>query len=302
MKQWILFPKEDAFYIGMGRELYEMDQDYRSFCRSAEKALKLPLHKALFYREAPYPAPMYYRQAAVMTISLANFRLFRKTYPAAKQLLLCGQGMGLLTALVAAEALSLETAAGCLRGKLLSPRQLREPKLPVYARTQGWLRKKDAIVKAVAEALQESAPWALPEEQPCLDIGPGRTCFDALSQGIIARMDEPGDPQYLWSGIQCKRLWNRDYCAKRLFGIFTATPNRNHTGSGDKLHKQENELRKLLEPLFAQPPQSISQEVFDRCLTILRESFTEKHTPMEEITQRFRLLEQETLISLPIEE
>ncbi len=302
MKYWILFPHEQAFYLGMGRELYEQEKGYRSFCRKAERKLSLPLHRSLFYQEMPYPEHLCERQAAVMVVSLANFQLFRETYPEAGTLLLSGQGMGLLTALVAAEALSLEAAVGRLRGKALSSRQIQAPKLPVYSLSRGAITEKDQILEAVETALREKEPWVLPEEYPALDIGPGRVCFDALQQNLISRLDEPGDPQFIWAGFHSRRLWNRDYCAKRILGVVAATPNENDACDGKRLDAQEKELRDLLQPLFAQSPQSVSQEAFDRCVEIMRESFKEKKTPAEEIAQRFRLLEQETLIPFPAKE
>lgn len=299
MTHWILFPHEDAFYPGMGRELYEQEDEYRSFCKKAEKSLRLPLHRSVFYQETPFPSYLVDRQSAVAVISLANFYHFRKSFPNAGDLLLCGQGMGLLTALVAAEAISLQTAVGRLRGKRLSARQISIPNLPVYSLTLGELKDSEQILKAVELALREREVWKLPEAHPCLDIGPGRVCVDALPESIVARLDEPGDPQYIWSLFQTKRLWNKDYCAKRLFGIATATPNENDNCDGKRLDAQEKEFRELLRPLFAQPPASISEEVFARCAELLRENFAEKCTPAEEIALRFRLLAQETLILLP---
>lgn len=308
MKLWILFPSEGAFYLGMGRELYEMEKDYRSFCRSAERKLKLPLHSGVFYQQSPFPVHLPDRQGAVMVLSLANFQHFRKNYPQAPELLLCGRGMGLLSALVAAEALTLEAAVGRLRGKPLHARHVKTPKLPVYSLSHSFhiddmveLTEKEQILKAVETALSEQEAWALPLEYPCLDIGPGREAFDALHEKVISRLDEPGDPQYIWASFQCKRLWNKDYCAKRLFGIMVSTPNENDACDGVRLDAQEKEMRELLKPLFAQEPESISEEAFTRCAELLRESFAEKHTSSEEIALRFRLLAQETLIFLPAE-
>ena len=297
-KHWILFPNEGGFYVGMGREPYEMDKEYRAFCRSAEKKLKLPLHRAVFYREMPYPEALPERQAAVMVLSLANFGMFRRSFPQAQALALCGRGMGLLSALVAAEALSPAAAVGRLRGKRLSARQVKLPKLPVFSVSMGGLNEKTKILEAVETALREEA-WSLPEAHPCIDIGPGRACFDALPNARVARLDEPGDPQYIWSLFQTKRLWNRDYCAKRLFGIMASTPNENDACDGKRLDAQEKEMRELLQPLFAQVPQSISEDAFVRCAELLRENFEEKQTPREEIELRLRLLAQETLIFLP---
>ncbi len=306
MKLWILFPDEGAFYLGMGRELYEMEKDYRSFCRKAENKLKLPLHSSVFYQQNPFPTHLPDRQGAVMVLSLANFLHFKRSYPQAPELLLCGRGMGLLSALVAAEAISLEAAVGRLQGKPLRARQVKTPNLPVYSLSHSFhtnnmtaLTEKEQILKAVETALSEEEPWALPSEYPCLDIGPGREVFDALPNAVISRLDEPGDPQYIWSGFQCKRLWNKDYCAKRLFGIMVSTPNENDSCDGARMDAQEKEMRELLKPLFAQEPESISEEAFVRCVELLRENFAEKHTSSEEVALRFRLLAQETLISLP---
>ncbi len=299
MKHWILFPDEGGFYLGMGRELYEIDKEYRAYCRSAEKKLKLPLHRAVFYREMPYSEALPERQAAVMVLSLANFGMLRRSFPQTQELALCGHGMGLLSALVAAEALPLSAAVGRLRGKRLSVRQVKLPRLPVFSMTVGELSDKTKILEAVETALQEEEAWALPEEHPCVDIGPGRVCFDALPEAVVARLDEPGDPQYIWSLFQTKRLWNRDYCAKRLFGIMTSTPNENDDCDGKRLDAQEKEMRELLKPLFAQEPQSLSDEAFARCAELLRENFEEKQTLHEEIELRPRLLAQETLIFLP---
>lgn len=308
MKHWILFPDENAFYSGMGRELYELDKDYRAFCRKAEKQLKIPLHHALFYHDAPYPEHLYERQTAVMVVGLANYNYYRKIYPEADSVILCGRGMGLLTALVAAEAITLNAAANRLQSGKLPTLRIRPPKLPVYSLTHGELKEKEPIAEAVADALREKEDFVLPEPYPCLDIGPGRIWFDALLKPAgnsrkpvnqpVARLDEPGDPQFIWSGFQCRRLWNRDYCAKRMFGVAVSTPNRNDADDNGRADGQEKEMRELLKPLFSQPPQSLSPESFDRCHALLREIFAEKHTGKEEIDMRFRLLEQETLIPL----
>ncbi len=312
MKHWILFPHELAFYPGMGRELYEMEKEYRSFCRGAERKLSLPLHRALFYQEAPYPEHLYERRGAVMVVSLANFRHYRKAYPEAGEVLLTGQGMGLLTALVAAEAISMDAAAERLRGRKLPLSRIHTPKLPVYCLTHGLLEEKEQIAKAVECAMESIEPLILTQALPCLDIGPGRVCFDAQpmlagntaspTKLPVSRLDEPGDPQYIWAGFQLHRLWSKDYCAKRLFGIAAATPNRNDACDGKRLDAQEKEMRQLLKPLFEQPAGSLSAEGFDRCFALLKEVFEEKHTPAEEIALRFRLLEQETLISLSMGE
>lgn len=298
MKHWIVFPDEGGFYVGMGRELYEIEKEYRAYCRSAEKKLKLPLHHAVFYRDMEYPAHLSERQAAVMVLSLANYEQLCRTYPQAGERMLCGRGMGLLSALVAAKSLSLSAAVGRLRGKRLSARQVKLPELPVYSMSVGRLREKKQIIEAIETALREEEAWSLPEEHPCVDIGPGRVCFDALPEATVARLDEPGDPQYIWSGFQTKRLWSRDYCAKRLFGIMVATPNENEACDGKRLDAQEKEMRELLRPLYEQEPKSITDEAFARCVVLLRENFAEKHTPIEEIKLRLRLLAQETLILL----
>ncbi len=303
MKLWILFPDEGAFYLGMGRELYEIDKQYRSFCKKAEKKLDLPLHCGVFYQQKPFPGRTADRQAAVMVLSLANFGLVQRTYPQAPEMCLCGRGIGLLSALVAAEAISMEAAVGALRGKTLKAGQVCTPKIPVYSLSQSEeLKEKKQIIKAVETALCEKESWNLPFSLPCVDIGPGREAFDALPGEVVARLDEPGDPQYIWSGFQCKRLWNRDYCAKRLFGIMASTPNDNDNCDGVRLDAQEKEMRELLKPLFAQEPQSLSEEAFERCIELLRENFAEKHTSKEEIELRLRLLAQETLISIPARE
>ncbi|MBE6927021.1 MAG: hypothetical protein E7467_00790 [Ruminococcaceae bacterium] len=305
MKHWIMFPDEGGFYLGMERELYEMIPEYRKFCRKAERALKLPLHDALFYQHEAYPQRLSERQGAVVVVSLANFELLRRLYPEAGELMLCGRGIGLLSALVAAQALSLSSAAGCLNGKKLSARQVRKPALPVYSLSKGELTEAGQIIEAVELALREKESWELPEDYPCLDIGPGRVCFDAQPRCegkpcVIARLDEPGDPQYIWSGIHTKRLWSRDYCAKRMFGVLVATPNENENSDSKRLIEIEKEMRELLRPLYAQEPQSLSVESFERCVALLRENFTIKHTSAEEIRQRIAMLENETLISVSL--
>ncbi len=303
MKLWILFPDEEAFYLGMGRELYEIEKDYRAFCKKAEKKLKLPLHSGVFYKQEPFSERKADRQAAVMVLSLANYMHLRKTYRQADEPMMCGRGVGLLSALVASEALSLDAAVGRLRGKPLKAGHLRTPKVPVYCLSESEeLTSKEQILAAVETALSEREEWRLPAEYPGVDIGPGRQAFDHLPEAVIARLDEPGDPQYIWSGFQCKRLWNRDYCAKRLFGIMASTPNENDNCDGARLDAQEKEMRELLKPLFAPQPESLSEEAFERCAQLLRENFAEKHTSSEEIELRLRLLAQETLISISARE
>jgi [acyl-carrier-protein] S-malonyltransferase len=120
----LVFPGQGAQYVGMGRQLWEHSPIGRCLFATADEALGYALSEICFAGPAETLDTTIVAQPAILTVTVACLLVAREQglLPTEHSpLLMAGHSMGLLSALVAAEALDFAAALrlACERGRLM---------------------------------------------------------------------------------------------------------------------------------------------------------------------------------------
>ncbi|MDQ0190864.1 ACP S-malonyltransferase [Alicyclobacillus cycloheptanicus] len=121
MKLAYVFPGQGAQYVGMGRELMDRYPVARDTVAAADEALGFSLSKLFLEGPEEDLRLTYHTQPALLTVSVAAWRVFQSLQPACQPAAVAGHSLGEYTALVAAGAMSFEDAVRLVhhRGKLM---------------------------------------------------------------------------------------------------------------------------------------------------------------------------------------
>ncbi|MGQ9779895.1 MAG: ACP S-malonyltransferase [Bacillota bacterium] len=111
----LVFPGQGSQAVGMGRELWENHPEAREVFAEAEAALGFPLGRLCFEGPEEELKKTENAQPAILTVSVAAYRVLRAAYPRLAPLMVAGHSFGEYSALVAAEALSFAAAVRLVR-------------------------------------------------------------------------------------------------------------------------------------------------------------------------------------------
>lgn len=113
-----LFPGQGAQAVGMGKDLYDAHPVARECFEAASEAIGTSLEKLCFEGPAEELTLTENAQPAILTASVAAWRVFTQSYDAnAVAVAMAGHSLGEYSALVAAGAVSLEDAARIVRAR-----------------------------------------------------------------------------------------------------------------------------------------------------------------------------------------
>jgi [acyl-carrier-protein] S-malonyltransferase len=121
MRSVVVFPGQGAQYVGMAAALMADEPIVAETLAQADAALGLPLSRLITTGPAEELASTAVTQPAVLTVSVAMWRLLRQRHPELVPLAAAGHSLGEYSALVAADALDFEDAVRLvhLRGRLM---------------------------------------------------------------------------------------------------------------------------------------------------------------------------------------
>jgi [acyl-carrier-protein] S-malonyltransferase len=116
----VVFPGQGSQYIGMGKKLYELHDCIKKTFEEANAVLGFNLTDIVFSGEESYLKKSYYTQPAILTLSVALFRLYQQEI-GIKPSISAGHSLGEISALCCAGAINFSDALNLVywRGKLM---------------------------------------------------------------------------------------------------------------------------------------------------------------------------------------
>lgn len=115
----MLFSGQGSQYVGMGRKLYDQHDSVKSLFDSASRTLELDMRQLCFEGPAEVLNQTENTQPALLLCSIAEYRIFLER-TGLSPALLAGHSLGELSALVAADAMSLDDGLKLARARGLA--------------------------------------------------------------------------------------------------------------------------------------------------------------------------------------
>ena len=115
IKSALLFPGQGSQTVGMGRELYDGYSSARAVFEEADAALGFPLSQLLFEGPAETLQQTEHTQPALLTVSVAAWRVLAEALPGLTPCFAAGHSLGEYSAHVAASTMSFADAVRTVR-------------------------------------------------------------------------------------------------------------------------------------------------------------------------------------------
>jgi len=115
IKPAFLFPGQGSQSAGMGRQLFDAFPIAKAVFDEADEALSFPLSDIIFNGPAETLQLTEHTQPAILTVSIAAFRVLQQSLPGLTPAFVAGHSLGEYSALVAANSLSFADAVRTVR-------------------------------------------------------------------------------------------------------------------------------------------------------------------------------------------
>lgn len=311
----VLFPDIEVFRPGMGLELYEQFAVMSEIAAIHDAVTGSCLVDTVWYPRSTPELDVRGRAAAVLAVSLGFYRVFAATYKVEPDVFM-GKGIGLVSALVAADRLDLEHAIHLVKGVEPAPAWF-QPGAREVVDICGSVCGPDpmqsvqaAVGSAWGEPL-EAGPAAETVERhqitALLEIGPGNAMSEVLNgreQGgfVVGALDRTVNAQAFLDNVNVRKFFNLQFLAERTLGQLAGTRNRHPGSEGqDEIKQLAAELKTMIRagdlPTGAEGLRSPASEGQVRSLIdVWVRNGTEKGHSTEEIISSLHALEKEILI------
>lgn len=187
MKVAIVFPGQGAQEVGMGRAMAAADARAREVFDTVDAALSTSLSTLCFEGPAESLTLTANTQPAILATSLACLAALRTSLPELRPAVYAGHSLGEYSALVAAGALDLTSAARLLR---LRGEAMQDAVAPGEGSMAAILMLDDAVVASLCEEVSAAMPGRV--VQPANYNAPGQVVV-AGHADAVARVSELAD-------------------------------------------------------------------------------------------------------------
>lgn len=309
-----LFPDESSFYRRMGIEIFENYKEAEQVFKSASKVAKVKYESLLMYEHEPFYWDDTDKKIAVLVSSVSLYSVFSATSGIVPSVL-WGRNTGYLAALVCEEVISLKNAIQFIRGKQPLPYHIKKlPELTVYGDGKQKCTTKKEVVEKIEASLMEKTELQqmidyvqARKVEALIEIGPNNLLYRQLEEQtqefFCTYLDTEEDCNCVLENILYKKFFNRFHAIKRMLGYVVSTK----LNGGDDEAAQEvfhiyGDLKNIIDKHNRMEQQGesvqISDEEYEECYQLMMENFEVKNTPIKEINQRLKMLEQETLLPM----
>lgn len=314
MRVGILFPDEDSFYGKMGAEIFEAYPEVRKLYQKLRLYARLDLRNTLIYENEPKQWSETEKKLAVLATQVALYQCWFETYKN-KPVVFLGNGVGVLSALVCAETISLRRTVRMLKkDNWLLPRTARLEG-NVFMCSYRSVLTDPSVLRIQRLSVEEEMYQGIylytqhADLDSVIEIGPDKKYTEALcrlypqTRPVFAYFDDAQDRAFALESLQYRKHFNNLYAAKRMLGIAAATQNHQQSTEADeKIAAAYQALKTYVDELVKKQSMGrdafVSEYDFDLCVGQLNEILTLKQVPEQEIRARILSLRNEIATDL----
>ncbi len=311
-KLGVIFPGTASFYTGMGKELYINYPIAMQTYREIETLTGYNLTDRLFENYCCAEFTTEEKRLAVLATEVIGFKLWQEKYRINPECFVA-EGLGIVPALVCAGAITINDAVCIIQDSCnLEKIIFKIPEYPVLSEANGYREfEKDEIADIIKQALKvesldiEACTTTLLERHIdfLLEIGPDNRLFTEISvirqNFICGYFDTMKDRNYTIENISFRKFFNMKYFIMRLLGIAASTRNfsTDYSGYEAKVVRNYGKLKELCDGLEKSGTE-VSLDHVCEAVKLLDSILKYKQVPAEEITERYSMLTEETLIRI----
>lgn len=309
MRIGVMFPSEESFYEGMGKELYENYDSVKKLFEKTRKISGVNLKEGIIYSTSCKKWNFITRSIAVLTVSVSMYQLWKQTYNI-EPVCYMGDGVGLLSALVCAGDISFDSAIKFLVNNNEKFMALGKTSKKVLSYFDGEFLTDRKDVSASVEAclnakinIKDFAEYSSKHKLNCvIEIGPGYQYTKHLNNtedALFVYLDSSDDNNYILENFEYGKYFNKVYILKRLLGIAVCTQNFNfEDGFEEEVIAPYNKIHSYIEEYNRSSMQGnvmeITDDVLEECVALLKRILAFKLSPKNEIKERIEMLQNET--------
>ena len=314
MRVGILFPDEASFYGKMASEIYENYPEVRKLYDKMKISTKLDLRNTLIYENDPKEWNDTDKKLAVLLTQVALYRCWFDVYKT-KPVVFFGNGVGVLSALVCTETISLKRAVHMLRKDNWALPRTAHLDGSVFMCSNRSALTDPSVLRIQRLSVDENMYQGIylyaqhAELDTVIEIGPDKRYTTELqkmyerTKTVFAYFDEAQDRAFALENLYYRKHFNRLYAAKRMLGIAAATQNYNHsTDADEKIIASYLSMKTYVDEMMKKQSMGrdafVSDYDFNLCIDQLKDILILKQVPTQEVQARILDLRNETAFDL----
>lgn len=181
-----VFPGQGSQYPGMGRDVYETDEEARSIFEAADEVLGYKLSSLCFEGPAEELQLTYHTQPAILTVSVALWTMLHRA--GVRPYVVAGHSLGEYSAHVAAGTLAFRDAVALVRRR----GELMDTALPAGEGTMGAIigLERDKVTAICRQVMAERPEWVV---EPATYNSPGQIVVAGHTSAVERALELAGE-------------------------------------------------------------------------------------------------------------